>query len=62
MGKKIDLDAACKAICSYCEMGLPLKDEVHIPKSGGSIEAETNPLYTCRAKELRKLPVEEEDT
>lgn len=52
---KIDLGKACKAICRYCEMGMPLYGNVHIRPFGQFVEEGTDTDYPCKAARLREL-------
>jgi len=57
MVKNIYLEDACKAVCSYCEAGIPLRDGVHIREFGKFMEMGTDTKYPCRAFGIRKIVV-----
>ena len=52
---KINLEEACKAICPYCKMGMPLSGDTHNRPFCQFMEAGTDDVYPCWAAKLRKL-------
>jgi hypothetical protein len=53
---KIDLEAACRAVCEYCKMGMPrISDDMHQRPSGEFLEAGIDDLYPCDASRLRSM-------
>ena len=51
---KIDIEDACRAVCSYCRMGMPLgSNRVHVRPFGEFMDAGTDDQYPCEATGIR---------
>ncbi len=52
----INLETACKTVCPYCKMGMPLGDaSIHRRPFGEFMDAGTDNLYPCKAAGLRQI-------